>query len=362
MSAADAEKASLERALAVLFPEAHINESALPSHAPSSPDYRADIHLEDRELHLWIDVLRQVSGARLADAAKRGQESNRPALGAIPVLAAAYLSPSKQQQLREAHSAFLDWAGNAWLMAPGVHVDRRGFGNPLHERRESRDMFSDKASLVIRILFDADEPVGIRQIAEIAQDHAIDLSPGYVSKVVQELERMSYAARRNDRVVLRHIRELLDDWLSAYRRRKRPAQVSYFLSARSAEAAIPLVGQAFEAAQVDYLLSGHAGASLVDRHADFDAVDVYVRDLAGAEEALGAAGARPVERGGNVNVSVPYYRASAFYDAQERSGLKVASDLQLYLDLWDYPVRGREQAEHLYGKHLRSRVERGDDL
>ena len=58
---------------------------------------------------------------------------------------------------------------------------------------------------------------------------------------------------------------------------------------------------------------------------------------------------------------MPYYRESAFYDRQmSKGGMKVVSDLQLYLDLYDYPVRGREQAEHLYERRLRSLVERDD--
>jgi hypothetical protein len=31
----------------------------------------------------------------------------------------------------------------------------------------------------------------------------------------------------------------------------------------------------------------------------------------------------------------------------------VVSDIQLYLDLHGYPVRGREQAEHLYDRRLK---------
>jgi len=37
--------------------------------------------------------------------------------------------------------------------------------------------------------------------------------------------------------------------------------------------------------------------------------------------------------------------------------LRVVSDLQLYLDLYNYPVRGLEQAEHLYEKRLSQMIE-----
>ena len=42
------------------------------------------------------------------------------------------------------------------------------------------------------------------------------------------------------------------------------------------------------------MFTGHAGASLVDRHADFDAIDLYVKDLDDAGEVLARLGARVV--------------------------------------------------------------------
>ena len=43
---------------------------------------------------------------------------------------------------------------------------------------------------------------------------------------------------------------------------------------------------------------------------------------------------------------------AAFFDRQEAEGLSLVSDLQLYLDLYDYPLRGREQAERLFERRL----------
>jgi hypothetical protein len=49
---------------------------------------------------------------------------------------------------------------------------------------------------------------------------------------------------------------------------------------------------------------------------------------------------------------MPYYKHSVFYDSREIEGLWVVSDIQLYLDLYRHPVRGREQAEHLYARRM----------
>lgn len=121
---------------------------------------------------------------------------------------------------------------------------------------------------------------------------------------------------------------------------------------------MPTVAAALDDGGIDYVFTGHAGASLVDPYTEFDVAEVYVRDLDKAASALNAVGARRVERGANLIVSLPYYKVSAFYDAQVSSGFKCASDIQLYLDLYDYPIRGREQAEHLYEQRLQPVIER----
>jgi hypothetical protein len=50
---------------------------------------------------------------------------------------------------------------------------------------------------------------------------------------------------------------------------------------------------------------------------------------------------------------LPYYSDSVWWALERRRGLPVVSALQLALDLWHYPLRGREQAEHLLETQLR---------
>jgi hypothetical protein len=354
----------LEHALRRLFPDAAVEVSPTQSrgHAPA---VWADVRLTAGDLCLLVELLNASSRARLIDAVELARFAPAEEGSSIPVIASPYLSPASQQLLRDANAAFVDYAGNAWLVAPGIHIDRRGFANPGSAERGQRDLFSDKASLILRTLLVARSPMGVREIASkvSSKDEQIRLTPGYVSKVVKELERRGYAARRDEKIVLRHAEELLRDWTSAYRGRRRPAPQSYFILAPSAEDLLPRIAASFDAKGGDYVFTGHAGASLVDRHAVFDVVDVYIKNVEDVAPALADLGARQVERGGNVNMSVPYYRESAFYDCQmSKGGMKVVSDLQLYLDLYNYPVRGREQAEHLYERRLRSLVERDDRL
>jgi hypothetical protein len=71
----------------------------------------------------------------------------------------------------------------------------------------------------------------------------------------------------------------------------------------------------------------------------------------------GCVKARAVERGANLRISLPHYGVSGFYGMRVTEGLPVVSDLQLYLDLYDYPWRGREQAEQIFERRLRRQLE-----
>lgn len=355
----------LRHALGEIFPGSRLllRPSESRGHAPVVD---AEVELPESQYRLWIEVLRSNSRAQLLDAGELMRQVWPDSRHAIPVLASPYFSSSRQQLLRENGVAFLDFAGNAWIIAPGIHVDRRGFGNPSREDREQRDLFSDKASLVLRALMMERSPMGVRQIAERVSSEAMktQLTPGYVSKIVGELQRRGYAGRQGEKVVLRRPDELLNEWVISHRKRRQPASRSFFVPAPNAESLMPKIADIFDVDDVDYVFAGQAGASLVDRYADFDVVDVYVRDLQAAQMSLHRLGGRPVERGGNVNLVRPYYAVSAFYDYQRppQGPMKAASDIQLYLDLYDYPVRGREQAEHLYDRRLRLYLERDDSL
>jgi len=179
----------------------------------------------------------------------------------------------------------------------------------------------------------------------------VGLSPGYVSKVVQELERRGRVARQEDGLALRHGQELLQDWVSVYRKRSVETR-SYFVSATSAKAVMDAMERSLQRVRDEYALTLQAGASLIVPYADFDTVDVYVRTLEAAGALARDLGAREVQRGANLRISVPYYRVSAFFGRQEAAGLWVVSDLKIYLDLYDHPLRGREQAEQLFERRL----------
>ena len=97
-----------------------------------------------------------------------------------------------------------------------------------------------------------------------------------------------------------------------------------------------------------WALTLQAGASLLAPHAAWDRIHVYLdvseaQDLA---EVARRASWRPALDGTLVLLQ-PYYRTTVWDGVRVVHGLPVVSTVQLLLDLWQYPVRGREQADHL---------------
>ena len=97
-----------------------------------------------------------------------------------------------------------------------------------------------------------------------------------------------------------------------------------------------------------WALTMHAGASLVAPHAAWDKIHLYLdsrsaRDLNGVFEIAGYQQADD----GRLVVMRPWYRDSVWHGLRSIKGLPVVSNIQLIVDLWNYEVRGREQAEFI---------------
>ena len=146
------------------------------------------------------------------------------------------------------------------------------------------------------------------------------------------------------------------DWVAAYRRRA-VASREYFVAATSAQAVMEAIRRGLPRLRDDYALTLQAGAGLVQRYAQFDAVDVYARSVEAGEAPADCLKARAVERGANLRIGLPYYRVSGFYGVRVAEGLPAVSNLQFYLDLYDHPLRGREQAEQIFKRRLRRELQ-----
>ena len=131
----------------------------------------------------------------------------------------------------------------------------------------------------------------------------------------------------------------------------------YFCLAKSPEEIIEKLVAARIPDALSYALGLQAGAALIAPYSTYGEVHIYAKDQEVFDRIVQKLKLREAEVGANVIFLLPYYKHSVFYGKQSIRNLWVVSDLQLYLDLHNYPIRGLEQAEHLYEKRLKPIVE-----
>jgi DNA-binding transcriptional ArsR family regulator len=256
-----------------------------------------------------------------------------------------------RQWLKSQGVWFADLSGNRFFWGPGLFVDREVAERPDELREPPPSVFADRNSLVLRYLLPRPPiQIGIRELAR-----KLELSPAAVSLSLRRLREMGHLETSNE-IRLLDREALLDEWVSFYRPRfRRQADFRYYVHVRSAEAIIQKLRAQRVAREDGYALSLHAGASLVAPFVQFREAHVYVPP---AEEALRtrllkAVGGKEASREANLVFLEPFYKSSFLFDSRMIKGIRVVSDLQLYLDLSCFPQRGIEQASVILERRLR---------
>lgn len=317
-----------------------------------TPDYIASISVDDKGFNAAVEVLASRSSAMF-----RGKiaslVSHTEKIGDLePLLLSDYLSGEKREECKNAGVNFIDLSGNAYVAHEGIYIERAGFPDSYPEKRPGRGPFSDKASLILRVaLEDESKPWGVREMAQAAE-----LDPGFVSRMMRELARRGYFGNEGRKFRMLDAKSLLEDWVSVYDYHKNEEH-GYFCLADNPGEILERLRNEGESGDLSYALSFQAGANLVAPHSVYSAVHIYLKGESGRKLLERRLKLREVERGANVFLCHPHYKHSAFHQIHMVDGLWVVSNLQLYIDLYKYPLRGLEQAEYLYKHRLKGLIE-----
>jgi hypothetical protein len=283
------------------------------------------------------------------------------------MLAVPSLSLRIRKELREAAINHVDLSGALYVCEPGLYIDTDPIGEPSNLIEDAPDSwsagttsgminpFSDTASVVLRLLLnDSDKSWRIHDLAD-----AGGMSPGWVTTVARTLERRGYATRsqrgsgRDSDLRIADAVAALQDWTDAYTWRANHV-TSYNVPFEYHELVqrIPALTDSMRTGVSEFpvALTLHSGADLYAAHVQHEQLHLYVQ--ADAFVALNAwvrmqLHGQPAERSGNLHLLQPHYRRSVFVGASMRDGLPVVSAVQLYLDLVNYPLRGKEAADAL---------------
>src|SRR5262249_7567211 len=260
--------------------------------------------------------------------------------GASPIVAAPYISPQSASLVRQNGCGYIDLSGNCYLAFDNVLIEKEGKPNSGPARRPLKALFAPRATRVARALLV--QPARSWRLEELGR--AAGVSLGHVHNVLRRLEELLWVARDDEgRIVLQKAGDLLDAWREEYSYRANTLSGFVAPVGDKRRVMAALVREATQLG-VPHAFTLHAGASLIGPQVRVATVHCYV---GGEIEALvRSLGLQPVEGEGVVNLLTPY-DSGVFYAPVTKGGLPVVSLPQLYVDLYHYERRGREQAEKL---------------
>jgi hypothetical protein len=207
-----------------------------------------------------------------------------------------------------------------------------------------KNIFADKASLVLRKMLQSPERRWV--VRDFTGYEGI--SVGMSQEVLKAMEKKGYIERvkkgPNSYTILTNKEKLISNWLEEYSFDQNVIDTYYSANKNI----LNKFRKVFKENQ--YALTLHAGANLITSFVRTEEIFIYMnlkdwkKDILDIRQKLDL---KELVRGGNIHLIHPFYKNSVFFNTQKIKGYTMVSNLQLYLDLYHFQPRGREQAEYL---------------
>lgn len=218
--------------------------------------------------------------------------------------------------------------------------------NSEHSPNLVANLFSKKSADIIRVLL-VNYPK-TWMLRDLAEESGTAL--GYVSRVANTLIHQRLALRSSARSELKLMapEDLLKRWATFSSFAANTRFIEYYSGEQDIGAFLEKLKFQEPA---EYALTGLAGALLSEPFVRPTNTHIYIRKESDAGTLARSLDLMPVEENGNVKFAIAPTNG-IFYAARKINGIPVVSDIQLYVDLYNYPARGREAADELW-KNIR---------
>ena len=339
---------SLRKALPELIPSLKVTKTKIE---PKGARW-ADLALEvvtppGRKQWLFFEVKANPVAGLVRESVRRLKARLPKRPPAYAVLGSNFIGPRVREVCREEEVGYLDLAGNCYLQLDNFYVEKEVEKNPFPRPGRPASLFTTVSSRIPRALLE--EPKRAWTVLELSRTTRVSL--GQTSNVCRRLLEEKYVARTEGRIRVTEPGKLLDDWKDAYAGVKSASLAYYSLDRDPAHIMTRLAATA-SLQRWRYAVTSFAAASLVAPFVrGVGTVAWYVQCAASIEPWVKALDLRPVEAGPNVILLIPYDEG-VFYRTQTINELTLVSNIQMYLELYNNPARGREQAEFLRQEKL----------
>jgi hypothetical protein len=280
-------------------------------------------------------------GVQLFEISQRGRKG-------YPVIIAPYISELGREICKKIGIGFLDLSGNAYLDFDSFYMEIEGKPNKFKYPSEPTGLFNPKAERILRfyLLKDSAKEESGDSYRNITKEVGVSL--GQLSKVNKKLDEFGLWMEQPKGLRIIDRTKLLDLWRENYRSERN--EVLNLYSIMQVPQIEKELAEFCKTKKIQYALTLFSGAN---RLAPFTRYNMATSYFSGdVEELKRGLGLKEVSSGANLQIQVPY-DDGVYYKAQEVYSVKVANSVQVYLDLYNYAGRGREQAEFLREKIIK---------
>ena len=264
-----------------------------------------------------------------------------------PLLLIARSTTAEARRILVDHGVgVIDGLGNAHLELPGLLLHLEGKGRVgASQTGDRRTRLAGKAGVAAQaLLLDPERAWRVDDLAQAAKA-SVGLAHRVLARLEKEAVVVSEGAGPQRRRRLVNPTALLDLWAEEHR--DRLTQHAGYLLAQTDEQLARLVGARLAQAEVDYAITGAAGARLVAPFVTaVPVVTAWVPATIDPRELWEVTQARQATDGHNVIFCQADNDAGLAFRRQYGE-LWVVNVFRLYVDLLDDPRRGREQADNL---------------
>lgn len=315
-----------------------------------SPFYQADLILEiffnNKRKNIVIET-KSVGEPRYIRSAVHQLSSylakNSESYG---VIVAPYISEKTGEICKEANIGYIDLSGNCFLSFDTIYIKKENYKSIVSEKKEVKSLFSKKTTRILRVLLCNSKKIWTQM--NLSSESKVSI--GMTNRVVKKLYELEYISLvQNKKISLINSSKLLDLWRNEYSYSDNEI-LAYYSPMSREEFENRLNEYMRQRNKEKYAFTLFSGASLLAPFVRSNQVFFY---FTGDEDKLiKTTELKPVTSGANVLILKPY-DAGVFYATQKIGKKKAVSNIQLYLDLYNYKGRGREQAEHLREKVIK---------
>jgi len=256
------------------------------------------------------------------------------------IIAAPYISEKTGAICEEANIGYIDLSGNCFISLDTIYIKKENYKSIYSEKRELKSLFSKKTTRLLRVLLCNSE----NTYTQLSLSKEANVSIGLANRTVKKLYNQEYIDyAENKRISLKNPSNLLDLWRENYSYKDNNIQ-GFYSSLRREQFESRLINYMSKNKQDRYAFTLFSGATLVAPFVRSDQTFFY---FSGDYEKLKKEiEIKPVSSGANIVILDPY-DDGVFYGIQKVQRRNTVSKIQLYLDLYNYKGRGREQADYL---------------